>query len=201
MFVFGNDRFYVAIWIVQLHIDYMLLVDSWHLNSPRRVTIKISYVSRSPKTFPGPNVLLSNLYSIIAIQVRHDQLFQWLRACRYHNHLLVREVWRVWQSPWSPICHRLIVWRLFSRLWDIVVVNKVCIRLWKVILFGPFLMCEVVRMIDNYIGIWPPMALNPGALFRLLLWIRIFLILKVWNIRERTFSSIWIFENLLVLVS
>ena len=80
-FVFGKDSIDVAIRIVQLHIDHMLFINSWYLNSPRRVTIEIPNVSRSPETFPGPDVLLSNFYPIVAIHVWNDQLFQWLGAC------------------------------------------------------------------------------------------------------------------------
>ena len=93
MFVFGNDVIDVAIWIIELHIAFMLLIDSCNLNSPRGVPIENLNVF--PEALSSPDKLLSSYDSIVAIQVRHDQLFQWLGASRNHNYFLVLEVWRV----------------------------------------------------------------------------------------------------------
>ena len=95
MFVFGNDAIDVAIRVEELHIGYtLLLIDSYDLYSPRGVPIEV-LIDISPEALPGPDILLSHLYTIVAIMVRNNQLFQWCGASRHHNHILISKFWRV----------------------------------------------------------------------------------------------------------
>jgi len=95
MFVFGNDAIDVAIGVEELHIGYtLLLIGSYDLYSPCGVPIEI-LIDISPETLPGPDILLSYFYTIVAIKVGNDQLFQWLGASRHHNHILISKFWRV----------------------------------------------------------------------------------------------------------